>query len=277
MNSVFSFRSFPFSKSLVSATLLLGVAAPAAHAHLTYTGRDFGSFTGLSYGSATISNQAITGNYGWANAADGTLGDSHKARIFRFHLDNEAYVSFTFSANPNATATSVGGLIPAFSVYQGLAATAPFATSQTALPSGADHDFGDASTAWRTAWAKDNLGVSYDYTATDGSWNALGAWKIGGDGDLPGDFSQLSTFTFKGFGVDFDKDGTATAGFRLSKGDYSVMVGGNDIANKLSASAGSAFGVSGTITVTAVPEPTLLALATAGATLLVVFSSRNKR
>jgi hypothetical protein len=35
--------------------------------------------------------------------------------------------------------------------------------------------------------------------------------------------------------------------------------------------------VSGTITVTAVPEPTLLALATAGATLLVVFSSRNKR
>jgi hypothetical protein len=277
MNSVFGFRSFPFSKSLVTATLLLGAAAPAAHAHLGYTGRDFGSFTGLSYGSSTISNQAITGNYGWADAADGVLGDSHKARAFRFHLDNDAYVSFSFSANPTATATSVGGLIPGFSVYQGLAATAPFATSQTALPSSADHDFSDSSVAWRTAWAKDNLGVSYDYTATDGSWNALGTWKIGGDGDLPGDFSQLSTFTFKGFGVDFDKDGTATAGFRLSKGDYTVLVGGNDIANKLSTSAGSAFGVSGTITVTAVPEPTLLALATAGATLMVVFSSRNKR
>jgi hypothetical protein len=277
MNSVFGFRSFPFSKSLVTATLLLGAAAPAAHAHLGYTGRDFGSFTGLSYGSSTISNQAITGNYGWADAADGVLGDSHKARAFRFHLDNDAYVSFSFSANPTATATSVGGLIPGFSVYQGLAATAPFATSQTALPSSADHDFSDSSVAWRTAWAKDNLGVSYDYTATDGSWNALGTWKIGGDGDLPGDFSQLSTFTFKGFGVDFDKDGTATAGFRLSKGDYTVLVGGNDIANKFSTSAGSAFGVSGTITVTAVPEPTLLALATAGATLMVVFSSRNKR
>ncbi len=277
MNSVFGFSSFPFSKSLVTATLLLGAAAPAAHAHLGYTGRDFGSFTGLSYGSSTISNQAITGNYGWADAADGVLGDSHKGRIFRFHLDNDAYVSFSFSANPTATATSVGGLIPGFSVYQGLAATAPFATSQTALPSSADHDFSDSSVAWRTAWAKDNLGVSYDYTATDGSWNALGTWKIGGDGDLPGDFSQLSTFVFKGFGVDSDKDGTATAGFRLSKGDYSVMVGGNDIANKFSTSAGSAFGVSGTITVTAVPEPTLLALATAGATLMVVFSSRNKR
>jgi hypothetical protein len=263
MNTSVCFRPSFTSSAWLAAGLL--AAVPAAQAHLTYSGRDFGSFTGLSYGSATISNQAITGNYGWADAADGVLGDSHKGRAFRFHLDNDAYVSFKFSANPSATATSVGGLIPGFSVYQGLAAIAPFAASQTALPSSADHDFSDSSAAWRTAWAKDNLGPSFDASATDGSWNALGQWKIGGDGDKPGDFAQLSTFNFRGFGVDYDKDGTATAGFRLAAGDYTIMVGGNDILNKGSATAGSAFGVSGTLTVTAVPEPTTWTLAALGA------------
>ena len=263
MNSSVSSRSLAVHPAL----LLLGLVAavPAAHAHLSYTGRDFGTFTGLSYGSTTIANQAITGNYGWADAADGVLGDSHKGRAFRFHLDNDAYVSFTFSANPTATATSVGGLLPGFSVYQGLAAVSPFAATQTALPSSADHDFSDSSVAWRTAWAKDNLGPSFDASATDGCWNALGQWKIGGDGDKPGDFAQLSTFNFRGYGVDYDKDGAATAGFRLAAGDYTVMVGGNDILNKGSATAGSAFGVTGTITVTAVPEPGTWALAALGA------------
>ena len=274
MNSFASSRSL----SIHPALLLLGlvVAVPAAQAHLSYTGRDFGSFTGLSYGSATIANQAITGNYGWADASDGVLGDSHKGRAFRFHLDNDAYVSFKFSANPTATATSVGGLIPGFSVYQGLAAISPFAATQTALPSSADHDFSDASVAWRTAWAKDNLGPAFDASATDGSWNALGQWKIGGDGDKPGDFAQLSTFNFRGYGVDYDKDGTATAGFRLAAGDYTIMVGGNDILNKGSATAGSAFGVTGTLTVTAVPEPGTWALAALGAFSLLGWS-RTRR
>ena len=265
--------SFPSGAVMVAGLL---AAVPAAHAHLTYTGRDFGSFTGLSYGSTTISNQAITGNYGWADAADGVLGDSHKGRIFRFHLDNDAYVSFTFSANPTATATSVGGLIPAFSVYQGLAAVSPFAATQTALPSSPDHDFSDSSVAWRTAWAKDNLGPSFDASATDGSWNALGQWKIGGDGDMPGDFAQLSTFNFRGYAVDFNKTGTVSGGFRLAAGDYSVMVGGNDILNKGSATAGSAFGVTGTITVTAVPEPATWTLGALGVVALIG-SHRTRR
>ena len=203
---------------LLAAGLVLAASASVAHAHIGYNGRDFGSFTGLSYATTTIANQAVTGNYGWADAADGVLGDSHKGRAFRFHLDNAASVTLAFSANASATTNSVSGLLPGFSVYQGLAAVSPFAASQTALPSGADHDFVGASGAWRTAWAKENLGASFDATATDGSWNALGAWKIGGDGDLAGDFSQLSTFTYKGFGVDFDKDGTATATLKPTAG-----------------------------------------------------------
>lgn len=120
-------RSPAIRPTLLAALLALGAAAPAARAHLTYSGRDFGSFTGLADATATISNQAITGNYGWADAADGVLGDSHKARAFRLHLDSPALVTISFEANPTATATSVGGLIPASPVYQGLAAVAPFA------------------------------------------------------------------------------------------------------------------------------------------------------
>jgi hypothetical protein len=88
-----------------------------AQAHLTYSGRDFGSYSGLTNGTATITNQAVTGNYGWADAADGILGDSHRGRAFRFHLDSAAYVSLTVAANPSATTNSIGGFTPAFSLY----------------------------------------------------------------------------------------------------------------------------------------------------------------
>jgi len=98
------------------------LAGNVAHAHLTYSGRDLGSYSGLTNGTSTITNQAVTGNYGWADAADGILGDSHRARAFRFHLDNAALVTLTVTANPTATTNSLAGLTPAFSVYAGLAA-----------------------------------------------------------------------------------------------------------------------------------------------------------
>lgn len=258
------------ARKFALATVLAAAAstAPLARAHIGYGGRDFGSFTGLSLSTVTIANQAVTGNFGWADAADGNLGDSHHARAFRFHLDTTASVTIGVQANATATATSVGGLIPAFSVYQGLAALAPFAVSQTALPSSADHDESAASEAWRDSWAEDNFGVGYDATATDGAWNALGSWRIGGDGDLPGDFTQLSRFVFKGFGVDFDLNGQASLTTTLGPGDYSVFIGGNDLANKTSDTAEAAFGLAATLTVNAVPEPTTGMLVLAGAAVL---------
>jgi len=266
-------RTVTASAAAVGALLLVGTCA--AHAHIGYTGRDFGSFTGLDSASTTIANQAVTGNFGWANAADGNLGDSHESRAFRFHLDNAALVSISIEANPTATAASVGGLVPGFSVYQGLAAVAPFAASQTALASSADHDESAASEAWRTTWAQENLGVAYDAAATGGNWNALGNWKIGGDGDLPGDGAQLSSFTFKGFGVDYDRDGKASLTLTLPSGDYSLFVGGNDLANESSPLSGAAFGLKGTVSVTAVPEPGTLTLIFTGAAAMVVARSRR--
>jgi hypothetical protein len=224
-----------------------------AQAHLTYSGRDLGVFSGLTNASATITNQTVIGNYGWADAADGVLGDSHRGRAFRFRLDNPAFVNVTVSANPNATTNSLGDLTPAFSVYSGFAAISPFPPTQTDAPSSADHDGTPASIAWRTLWVKQHLDPeATDEAPTDGCWNALGDFKIGGDGDLAGDISQLSTLTYKGAAA-ATTGRTVTGSLSLPAGDYTIIVGGNDLANKTANTAASARGISLALTVTPTP------------------------
>lgn len=267
----------------VALTAALSAAAGSSLAHISYSGRDFGTVAVGS--SVTIANQTVSGNFGWADASDQSLvfdthyatwhtvdsasytsasftdgvdnlyyGDSHKGRAFRFHLDATETVTISATSNPTATVASVGGLAPGFSVYQGLAALSPFPPSQTSLPSSADHDFSAASQVWRTSQVQAVTGnASYNFLATQGSWNALGNWSIGGDGDLPGDFSQLSSFVYVGSAATTLKDGMATATLTLGPGDYSIFVGGDDIAAKSATDAIKAYGVS--LTVSAVPEP----------------------
>ncbi len=255
--------SFRRAKKLAGSTIASAaflLAGTIAQAHITYSGRDFGAYSGLTNATATITNQTVTGNYGWADAADGILGDSHRGRAFRFHLDNAAYVNVTVAANPNATTNSLGGFTPAFSVYSGLAAVAPYAASQTTNAPGPDHDFGEASVAWRISWVQQNLNpAATDETATDGSWNAIGDWKIGGDGDLPGDFSQLSSFVYKGSAASTTSGGSLTGSLALPAGDYTVFVGGNDIANKTSNTALSPHGIAVTLSVSSTPSVSIAA------------------
>ncbi len=164
------------------------LAGQVAEAHVSYSNRDFGAFSGQTNGTRSITNQTVTGNYGWADAADGILGDTHRGRAFRFHLDNTTLVSLTVSANPT---TNLQVLTPAFSIYSGLAGLSPYnPPSQTTNAVSADHDGSAAGAAWRTWWVQQNLNpLATDPSPTDGSWNALGDWKIGGDGDLTNDFS----------------------------------------------------------------------------------------
>lgn len=248
-------------KKTLLAIALLGLTH-SAWAHVSYSGRNFGTFSGLADASNTISNQAVTGNYGWADAASGNLGDSHHARAFRFTLSNDAWVSFSVAANPTATTQSVGGLLPGFSIYAGLAAVAPFTAPQTS----ADYDFNAASEAWRTSWAQAHLGAGTDFNNTDGSWNALGDWKMGGDGDPAGIDSALSSFVYVGSASSVTN--TASGRFLLHAGNYSIFVGGNDLSNLLSADAGKAYGMTATLTVSAVPEPENMALLMAGLSML---------
>lgn len=260
--------------SLTLAGVLLAAACGSASAHIGYGGRDFGSFTGLSSASVTIANQAVTGNYGWADATDYNFGDSHRARAFRFHLDNAALVSFSVAAKADATATSIGGLLPGFSIYQGLAHLSPYA---------ADHDTAAVSLAYLS---------SLPGETKEGAWVSTGDFKIGNDGNATA-AAALSSFVFQGYAVDgttanFSNanptvvgdglaDGQVTASFLLAAGDYSIFVGGADYwaQNPGNPNLTKAYGMSATLSVSAVPEPSAWALMAMGAALLSLRHRRN--
>jgi len=251
---------FAFCRSMKRAGGLLTLAAGfllagnIVQAHIGYGGRDFGVYSGLTNGTRSITNQAVTGNYGWADAADGILGDTHRGRAFRFRLENTALVTLTVAAYGGATATSTNDLTPAFSIYSGLAGIAPFPPSQTTNPPSADHDGSASSVEWRIWWVQQNIDANATTEApTDGSWNALGNWRIGGDGDLPGDFEQLSSFIYKGSAASTTSGGAVTGSFLLAAGDYTIFIGGNDIANKTAGSAAVTRGISATLSVSPVP------------------------
>lgn len=261
-----------FSRSFLSVGLLL--AATSASAHIGYGGRDLGALVNGS--DVTIASQTVTGNYGWADAADTALdfgnaaakdnlylGDSHAARAFRFHLDTALTV--TLKASARNAGTGGAGLLPGFSVYQGLAALSPYTAPQTS----ADYDSTPASLAWRSSWAQAALGAGFDAAATGGTWNALGNWAAGGDGDPAGVAAALSTFTYQGHAVDGDRNGAASVTLALGPGDYSVFVGGSDIASK---GNGMTYGL--TLNVTAVPEPQAALLMLLG---LPVLALRRRR
>ncbi|HEX5371937.1 MAG TPA: hypothetical protein VFW84_04325, partial [Aquabacterium sp.] len=107
----------------LSVAALLTLSLPA-QAHISYTGRDFGTVVDGS--NVSIATQKVTSNYGWADASDDSLvfnstlattprldeaafvsgtgtddlylGDSHKGRAFKLHLDSTLNVTFTASA-----------------------------------------------------------------------------------------------------------------------------------------------------------------------------------
>lgn len=260
-------------------------------AHIGYGGRDFGTLVDGS--NVSIVTQSVSSNYGWADASDealvfnsslaatprtdeaafvsgnGTddlyLGDSHKGRAFKLHLDSALNVTIT------AASFNDSGLTPAFSVYQGLATTAPLTAPQTS----ADHDFAAASQAWRTTFAQSVAGSLADFLATNGSWNAKGDWAIGGDGDPAGVSSALDYFRFVGFAASSVANGQAKVTLTLSPGDYTVLVGGNSIAGKSLANSTAKYAFTLGVAVAAVPEPEGVALILAG--LVCVGVLRPKR
>lgn len=266
--------------TLALAAIAWACSLPA-QAHISYSGRDFGSLVDGS--SVSIATQTVTSNYGWADASDDSLvfnsvlaatartdeaafvsgtgtddlylGDSHKGKAFKLHLDSVLSVTLTASARNDS------GLTPAFSVYQGLAATSPFTAPQTS----ADHDYAPASQAWRTTFAQAHAGAGYDSLATNGSWNAKGDWSVGGDGDPAGDPSALESFKYLGFGATTVANGSASTTLTLGPGDYTVFLGGNTIAGKSLPDSVKAYAFTlGVSAVSAVPEPSSAALVLIG-------------
>lgn len=230
-----------------------------AEGHISYTGRDFSSFQpGEVAKTVTISNQAITGSYGWADGTDLDFGDSHRTRAYRFTLENAGYVTITASASTNG-GTKLGTLMPAFSFYSGLAHLAPMTL---------DHDGSNISQAYLLT-----QGIG-----KEGAFIAMNDWKIGNDtsqADAMGNFnfSELSTLTCLGHAADGGSenygsasgingdhlaDGTITSTFFApAAGSYSLMVGGalysGQTAGLLGALDAGSYGITTTISV--IPEP----------------------
>jgi hypothetical protein len=257
--------------TLKSVTLaVLAFLAPAtASAHLGYTGRTFLNYTGLSDQTMTIGGQTVTGSFGWADGTDADFGDSHKLRIFRFSLDNPALVTISVTASDNGSPIVVGTLLPGFSIYSGLAHLPPLT---------ADHDLAPITMAYL---------ATLPSPAKEGAFKALDTWKLGNE-DPDASFDNLTTFTFKGYGVDGTAanfgptpgivgDGTAdgfvSGTYSLPQGDYSLFVGGADYAGQNPAD-NRAHGIITTVSVTPAPEPASAAMIGLGG---LVFASLRRR
>lgn len=251
------------NKTLKFTLLAVGLTSVPAMAHIGYGGRDFGSFTGTAAASSTITNQAATGWHGWIDGTDADWGDSHRLRAFRFHLDNDADVKISFKEQ--VWGTAVGGIMPGFTVYKGLAHLAPLA---------ADYDTAPGSVAIRDAVGGVGL--------TEGSFRALTDWSITNDNNDPASVFTYVGHAYDGLGIDYGTgvipgaDGLADHAvskvFHLTAGDYSIFVGGTDY---FTASAPfPSLGIEGMVAV--VPEPETYAMLLAGLGLIGFSVSRRQ-
>jgi len=276
------------------AVAVAGLAALPAAAHVSYTNRDFGTFSGLSAQSATIANQAISGNYGWADAADADWGDSHKVRWYTFTLLNASDVTITAAAKADATTSSVGGLLPGFSLYSGNAVSAAYDNSYLSWQYRKTLSPETVTPVWNAPTGSNLYGslntkgaLTPGLAGYEGSLNARGNVTMGNDA------GAQSTLGFIGYAVDGDagnfsmgfeagivgdgvKDGHVSKTFHLAAGVYSVIIGGADYAQSLDptgADALKSYGISATVA--AVPEPESYALFLAGLGLMAGIGRRR--
>ncbi|HWB06092.1 MAG TPA: hypothetical protein VG796_23930 [Verrucomicrobiales bacterium] len=241
-------NSLPATRTSAIALCLLGCAT--ANAHISYTGRNFGTFAG-GEAPVTILDKVIAGNWAWADGTDDDYGPSEYVRAYRFTLMYDARVTFDISATTTG-GTVLGDLLPGFSFYRGLAHLPPALL---------DHDENLVSEEWRN---------SQPGVPKEGNFRALGDWKIGNDAGLTA--ADLSSFTFMGYGVDGTSanfgptpgivgdglaDGHIIKTFNVPAGDYTLFIGGADYAAQV---GGDLTGRGVNVTLSVIPEPAVVVL-----------------
>lgn len=257
---------------LIGAMFLGGSSLKA---HISYSAgstRDLGTFSLTGLESAVSKSNTVTGNYGWSSGTDANLGDTHKLRGLRFTLLNTGLVTIKVEGLAVGSVTALSN--PGFSIYRGLAHVAPAQL---------DHDTSVISAAYNNA--------AYGVGNWQGSFNALGDWKIGNDDGVT--FADLSSLTYVGnaadgtsalFGTapgingDGNADGMVSGSFMLSAGDYSIFVGGAEYfgsSNNATGVSGSNFAFNTTLSVTVIPEPSTYALFALGAMVLAAACRRR--
>jgi hypothetical protein len=266
-------------KNLLSAAAMavLFSAAQTASAHISYSGRNFGTLM-VGDPASSINTQTMSSAFGWADATDSDWGDSHRGRFFRFTLSTPASVMITVQRNALGTGAA-GTFLPAVSVYSGLAQRGNnegVQQGETFRTEALAHDGAALSVASRPAEA-------------EGSFRSLVDFSIGNDDTYvtAGDASsgilipaRLAVFDYIGhaadgtsanFGLaegiigDGNADGFVTATFDgLAAGDYSFFVGGANYAAQL-VETGAPFPTYGVdVSVQAIPEPSTWAMIALG-------------
>ena len=267
----------------VASAVLIG-AGQNASAHISYSGRNFGTLV-VGGGAVVIGNQTISSSFGWADATDSNWGDSHRGRFFRFKLSSTASVVITVARNSGGNQTAGNGtansFLPAVSLYSGLA-QGTVTVNQT---------LGNGTMITRTeALAHDGSALSVSARGSaEGSLQTLANFSIGNDptyvvaGNQTSGIlipARLANFTYIGHAADGtatnygnapgingdgNADGFVTATFNdLAAGDYSLFIGGANYAAQFTETGPTypTYGVN--VSVQAVPEPSTWALIALG-------------
>ena len=291
------------TKFTLVACGILAIAGTKALAHISYTGRNFGT---LIIGTDVSNNtQTISSGFGWADATDADWGDSHRFRYFRFTLANPltADQSVRVTAERNLLGTGpTGTFLPAFSLFSGLAQRANNEGVQQGSVYRTEalaHDGAALSSQSLVDQFGSGNGSGLGGSGKEGSFRSLGNWSIGNDDtyNTAGDArsgvlipARLASFTYIGHAADGTSanfgnaagingdgvaDGFVTASFSgLSAGDYSLFVGGANYALQTTeASTLPTYGVN--VTVGLVPEPSTASLILGSAALLGLLRRRQ--
>jgi hypothetical protein len=296
------------SKFILLACTVLAIAGNKALAHISYTGRNFGTLIiGTDFSNNT---QTISSGFGWADATDADWGDSHRFRYFRFTLANPltADQSVRITAERNLFGTGPNGtFLPAFSLFSGLAQRANNEGVQQGSVYRTEalaHDGAALSIQSLVDQFGSGNGSGLGGSGKEGSFRSLGNWSIGNDptyntannptsGNLIA--ARLASFTYIGHAADGTSadfgnavgivgDGTAdgfvTATFSgLAAGDYSLFVGGANYAAQTTevltteVTTYPTYGVN--VTVGLVPEPSTGSLIVSGVALLALLRRRK--
>jgi hypothetical protein len=286
-------------------TLAAACITPSGlQAHISYTGRDFGT----DPLSVTVSSQAASSAFGWADATDADWGDSHRGRLFRFKLTTPASIMISVTRGGSASQTGAAGtFLPGFSLFSGLAQRAnnegvqqggAFRTEALA------HDGAALSIQSLVDQFGSGNGSGLGGSGKEGSFRALDNWSIGNDptyvtsGDATSGIlieARLAYFTYIGHAADGTSanfgyhihgiqgdgiaDGSVAATFHdLAAGDYSLFVGGSDYDAQRTETGPTYPTYAFTATVQTVPEPSTWALlALGGATLGVALRKQLRR
>lgn len=295
------------------ATLAAFVSAPALHAHISFSGdRNFDTLTtGVTETSAS---RTVSGAFGWADGTNANQGDSHRLTYYRFFLTDTTTVSISVSSITVSGQTGdSGNLIPAFSLYNTSGSSGgavPASTHDSSTHSlnyltglhgtgavgenfvdGNDNGTWDAGESFTDTngdgeWTSAGIGGS----GKEGSFNALGDWRIYNDAGLYGQFNYVGSIAdgsydlVSGITGDSVADGFVTLTFHnLVAGEYFIVVGGADFGAQLTETAthgtlGNAFPTYGvSVSVTAIPEPSAFAgLAGLGALGLAALRRRGR-